>query len=91
MIYRVRHTTTYVYTKPVDLAAQLMHLRPLATPWQTVLREALHLTPDSGRLVDRIDHFGNRITWLFFDRAHREFEVVSEAVVEVSAPPCPDH
>jgi len=90
VIYRVRHATTYRYTKPVDLAAQLMHLRPLSSPWQTVLHERLHLSPDTGRLVDRIDHFGNRITWLFFDTAHTEFEVVSEAMVEVRAPPVPD-
>ena len=90
MIYQVRHATTYSYSKPVDLAAQLMHLRPLRTPWQTVIREKFHLTPDTGRLVDRIDHFGNRITWLFFDTAHTAFEVVSESVVEVQAQPYPD-
>lgn len=90
MIYRVRHTTTYVYTKPVDLAAQLMHLRPLMTPWQTILEEQLHLEPGDGRLVDRIDHFGNRITWLFFDKAHTKFEVVSESVVDVQAQPYPE-
>ena len=84
-MYRVRHATTYNYTKPVDLAAQLMHLRPLPTPWQTIHEEALHLTPDSGRLVDRVDHFGNRVTWLFFSKAHTVFEVVSESLVEVRA------
>lgn len=90
MIYRVRHATTYVYSKPVDLAAQLMHLRPLLTPWQTVIRETFHIKPDNGRLVDRSDHFGNRISWLFFDTAHTEFEVVSDAVVEVRAQPLPE-
>lgn len=89
MIFRVRHATTYRYTKPVDLAAQLMHLRPMRTPWQSVLEEALHLTPDTGRLVDRIDHFGNRVTWLFYETAHTLFEVVSEAVVDVRAQPYP--
>lgn len=90
MIFRVRHTTTYTYTKPVDLAAQLMHLRPMRTRWQSVLEEKLHLTPDTGRLVDRVDHFGNRITWLFYETAHTLFEVVSESVVDVRAPPYPN-
>ncbi len=90
MIYRVRHSTTYVYTKPVDLAAQLMHLRPLRTPWQTVIEERLHHEPGIGRLVDRVDHFGNRVTWLFFDQAHTTFEVVSESVVDVQAQPYPE-
>ena len=90
MIYRVRHSTLYNYTKPVDLAAQLMHLRPLRTPWQTVIEEHLHHEPGNGRLVDRVDHFGNRITWLFFDQAHTTFEVVSESVVDVQPQPYPE-
>ena len=90
MIYRVRHATTYNYTKPVDLAAQLMHLRPMPTPWQTVRDEMLHVTPNTGRRVDRIDHFGNQITWLFFDTAHTVFEVVAESVVDVQAQPYPE-
>lgn len=90
MIYRVRHATTYNYTKPVDLAAQLMHLRPLPTPWQTIRNESLHVTPDTGRRVDRVDHFGNRITWLFFNSAHTLFEVVAESVVDVQAQPYPE-
>lgn len=90
MIYRVRHATTYDYSKPVELAAQLMHLRLLTTPWQVVLEEGLSATPESGRLVERVDHFGNRVSWLFFDQAHRKFEVISEAVVDVRPPPVPD-
>ena len=90
MIYRVRHATTYNYTKPVDLAAQLMHLRPLPTAWQTIRDESLNVTPDTGRRVDRVDHFGNRVTWLFFDTAHIVFEVVAESVVDVQAQPYPE-
>lgn len=90
MIYRVRHSTLYNYTKPVDLAAQLMHLRPLRTPWQTVIEEHLHHEPGNGRLVDRVDHFGNRVSWLFFDQAHTTLEVVSESVVDVQPQPYPE-
>jgi len=90
MIYRVRHATHYAYNTPVDLAAHLMHLRPRASPWQTVFAEGLSVTPDPGRSSDRQDHFGNRVTWLFFNQPHTEFEVVSEAVVEVRAQPHPD-
>lgn len=90
MIYRVRHATHYAYSSPVDLAAHVMHLRPRLSPWQTVAEEALLITPQPGRSSDRRDHFGNRITWLFFDTPHNEFEVVSEAVVDVTARPLPD-
>ena len=89
MIYRVRHATHYAYSAPVDLAAHLMHLRPRCSAWQTVSEERLVISPDPRRLSDRCDHFGNRTTWLFLDRPHTEFEVVSEAVVEVRAQPQP--
>lgn len=89
MRYRVRHATHYSYSKPVDLAANLLHLRPAVSEWQRVESEALRVRPSPGRLIDRHDHFGNRVTWLFVNRPHTEFEVVSEAVVEVcpKAPP----
>lgn len=90
MIYRVRHATKYTYSAPVDLASNLLHLRPVRSDWQIVTEEALNVTPAPRRQVDRIDHFGNRVTWLFVDRPHTEFEVVSEAVVDVRARPHPD-
>lgn len=83
MRYRVRHVTHYKYTKPVDLAANLLHLRPASSDTQFVESETLEVKPVAGRLVDRYDHFGNRVTWLFVNRPHLEFEVVSEAVVAV--------
>lgn len=90
MKYRVRHATHYSYSKPVDLAANLLHLRPMRSEWQAVANERLIVTPTPGRVIDRHDHFGNRVTWLFLDRPHTEFEVVSEAIVEVCPPPAPD-
>lgn len=90
MIYRVRHSTQYKYADPVDLAAHLMHLRPLPAPGQTIVSEALTVSPTPARTSERRDHFGNRATWLFLDTPHRIFEVVSEAVVEVHATAPPD-
>jgi len=90
MIYNVRHTTHYTYSKPVDLAAHLLHLLPRCCEWQSVLSEKLTVTPDLARRVDRLDHFGNRVTWLFLDRAHGDFEVTSESVIDVRPLTHPD-
>ena len=90
MRYRVRHATSYAYSTPVDLASHMLHLRPLASPAQIVIEERLAITPSPGRRTDHRDHFGNLVTWLFFDRPHEAFEVVSEAVVEVCPAPFPD-
>ena len=92
MIYRVRHATRYEYSNPVDLAAHMLHLRLRAMPSQHVQSEKLTVTPPPSRRNDGLDHFGNQVTWLFFDHPHGEFEVTSEAVVEVRVlePPLPE-
>ncbi|HEY4252248.1 MAG TPA: transglutaminase family protein [Roseomonas sp.] len=89
MIYRLRHTTRYIYASPVDLAAHVLHLQPRALPGQRVLRAALHTRPEPARLATGFDHFGNPVGRLFFEAAHAEFEVTAEAVVDVgfAAPP----
>jgi transglutaminase-like putative cysteine protease len=89
VIYRVRHSTLYRYGAAVDLAAHLLHLRPRPLPWQTVRSERLLVEPAPARRSDGLDHFGNRVTWLFLDQPHAEFTVTSEAEVEVRFPDPP--
>jgi transglutaminase-like putative cysteine protease len=83
MRYRVRHITRYAYGSPVELAAHMVHLRPRAQPWQTVISESIVTDPVPAHRTDGLDHFGNCVTWLFLDLPHADFEVTSEAIVEV--------
>jgi transglutaminase-like putative cysteine protease len=89
MRYRVQHTTRYAYGSPVELAAHMVHLRPRPQSWQTVVQERIVTDPMPARRRDGFDHFGNHVTWLFMDLPHADFEVTSEAVVEVDCPPPP--
>jgi transglutaminase-like putative cysteine protease len=90
MIWRVRHTTAYRYAEPVDMASHMLHLSPRNLAHQRVLWDDLSCRPEPARTSHGTDHFGNRVTWLFLERAHARFEVTSEAVVEVAFPPPPD-
>jgi transglutaminase-like putative cysteine protease len=89
MRYRVSHVSSYAYGSPVDLAAHLLHLRPRPLPWQVVISDRIVTEPDGARRRDAEDHFGNIVTWLFFDRPHADFIVTAESVVEVSYPAPP--
>ena len=89
MRYRVRHTTSYAYGTPVELAAHMVHLRPRPRPWQTVLSERITTDPAPARRRDGLDHFGNYVTWLFMDLPHADFEVTSDSVVDVDCPAPP--
>ncbi len=86
MKYRVRHVTTYVYGKPVDLASHLLHLAPRSLPFQRVLDSSIAIEPQPSRLQEGCDHFGNRVAWVFLDQPHERFVVTMRAQVEVEFP-----
>lgn len=90
MKYRVEHRSTYSYAKPVDLASHMLHLSPRDLPHQTVLSAQIAAEPAPSRATSGEDHFGNRVTWMFLDLPHDQFEVAVEAVVEVAFPPAPE-
>jgi transglutaminase-like putative cysteine protease len=90
MKYRVRHTTSYTYRRPVDLAAHMLHLLPRALPQQVVSSADIVSTPAAARSTDGTDHFGNRVSWLFLDLPHAAFEVRMSASIDVGFGPPPE-
>jgi transglutaminase-like putative cysteine protease len=88
--YRVRHVTTYDYHSLIDLGAHMAHLWPRSFPGQIVHEAVVGTSPMADRRIDRLDHFGNRATWLFIDHPHRTLDVTLNAVVEADHPPPPD-
>jgi len=90
MIYQVRHETRYSYAREVSLAAHVLHLLPRSLRGQRVLSASVAADPAAARRRDGLDHFGNAVTWLFLERPHTRFEVLSEAVVKVGFPSPPE-
>lgn len=90
MKYRVRHTTKYTYQDPVDLACHMLRLLPRELAYQHVISASLTADPVEARMSEGIDHFGNRIAWMFHDLPHEQFEVTLDAEVEVAFPAPPE-
>lgn len=90
MKYRIRHTTTYDYGEPVDLATHMLHLMPRVLPYQSVAHAELETSPVAARCTQGLDHFGNDVRWMFIDLPHAEFEVRLSASVEVGFPTPPE-
>jgi transglutaminase-like putative cysteine protease len=90
MKYRVRHTTTYRYARPVDLASHLLHLRPRSLPHHRVLSARVTADPTPSRITEGLDAYDNAVSWLFLDAPHARFEVTLEALVDVAFPPPPE-
>lgn len=90
MKYRLRHTTSYSYSWAVDISHHMLHLALPALPRQRVRACAVTTTPNAGRMVDQLDHFGNRTAYLTVEESHTRFDVELRAEVEVDPVRAPE-
>ena len=90
MRFRVEHVTTFAYAHEVDLACHMAHLLPRDLDHQQVISSVLCAEPEAGRRAEAVDHFGNRVSWLFLDMPHPNFSVTLHAEVDVEFPAPPD-
>jgi transglutaminase-like putative cysteine protease len=90
VVYRVRHLTEYQYSEPVPTSHHELHLLPREVPGQTVLAEALLISPEPALRRDRVDWFGNRSTHLAIHDRHSRLAVTSDLEIEVAPGPEPD-
>ena len=87
MDYFVRHRTTYQYLHEVSFSQHMVHLEPRATPFQTVEKVKVDVSPRPAIRTRRDDAFGNATEWLTLVEPHDTFEIVAESRVVVTAPP----
>jgi transglutaminase-like putative cysteine protease len=90
MIYRVMHTTTYVYSEPVSLCHNLAHLTPRDGPRQVCQHTQLVIQPQPGVSTERSDFFGNPVTFFTIQEPHQELAVTAYHVIAVSPFILPD-
>ena len=83
MKFKVTHTTKYAYGEVVPLGHNLVHLRPRETERQTSLSNEISITPLPAARQDRIDFFGNHVTWFSIQEPHDSLQVVSRSEVDV--------
>lgn len=86
--YRCRHVTAYSYGDPVGVSHLVAHLAPRPHPRQTGRAVSLKLDPAPAVAVDRLDWFGNPVTYAAIQEPHLALTVTAEIEVEVR-PPAP--
>jgi transglutaminase-like putative cysteine protease len=84
MRLHVVHETHYVYTAPVALSQQLLHLTPRALPWQACREQRLEIAPVPGERSARADYFGNPVTQFLIAAPHSELLVRAASTLEVA-------
>jgi transglutaminase-like putative cysteine protease len=84
--YKLRHVTTYSYSKTVTFARCALRLIPRQGQDQTLVDSRLTITPAPGRLEERIGPFGERVIDAIIDTPHRELKIEALSDVAVHRP-----
>jgi transglutaminase-like putative cysteine protease len=85
--YRVTHRTTYRYAKPVSLGYTIARLTPRTFPGQVCHDTRTDIDPTPDDRSERIDTFGNEVTWFSIERPHDHLEVTATSEVTVEGEP----
>jgi transglutaminase-like putative cysteine protease len=83
MIYDIRHVTLYEYGSTVTFSHCALRLLPTDGPGQQVLSSALTVTPTPAQTIERLCFFGNRLTFLTIETAHRKLVVEVNTSIEI--------
>jgi transglutaminase-like putative cysteine protease len=89
VIYSVLHRTTYAYESEVTFARCVLRLTPRTSADQTLLANAVELTPAPSRSVASIGAFGEAMRQVVVTTPHRRLVIEARSRVEVNAPPIP--
>ena len=82
--YRVKHRTRYSYDAPVSLSYGQSCLLPRQFAGQTCRRAELTISPMPQDQLERLDFYGNRVSYFSLDQPHDELEILASSEVEVS-------
>jgi len=79
--FQLRHSTTYVFSSPVQLSPHTLYLRPRSDHKLTVQASFLTLSPPA-EVVWRSDLYGNSIAIAYFNGTTTQLDIVRELSVE---------
>jgi transglutaminase-like putative cysteine protease len=84
--FRVIHRTRYTYALPVELCHNEAHVKPRPTPLQRCLASRLTIDPAPVAVHERVDYFGNPVSYFAVQQPARSLTVVATSEVEVANP-----
>jgi len=87
MIYRIVHRSTYRYKYPVSLGNHVACLKPRTLPNFQSARSELRIHPPPATYTERIDFFGNSLSFFTVQEPHRELIVEGRSEVTTAEHP----
>jgi transglutaminase-like putative cysteine protease len=85
--YEVTHKTEYRYKSDVSDSYGQLHLLPRTLPGQRCHTAQVVIDPAPEEYRERLDYFGNRVSYVAIHRPHRALTVTATSVVEVDDRP----
>ncbi len=88
--YRIHHLTRYTNDEPVSVCHNLAHLLPRdapSPPRHTWRYADLDISPAPAVRAERLDYFGNRVTFFAIQEPHRELDVLTRSHVDLDPVP----
>lgn len=89
-LFDITHTTTYDYESDVTVAHHLLRLTPRRLPRQLRLSDSRETAPVPTSTSRFTDYFGNDVTFVTIEGAHRRWRVTSRSRVAVGPAFVPD-
>ncbi len=86
MKFRIRHTTTYTYTRPVFLEPHLIRLCPRSDPGQRLLSFDCQVTPKPAGISSGLDAENNPFQLAWFNDLTSQFRLEASSLVETLKP-----
>lgn len=90
MMYDIRQVTTYAYEVPVAAGEHILRMMPIDRAGQRVIEAHLSVAPKAARITTATDFFGNHISRVSVEEAHKNLVVTLRARVAVDKPTLPD-
>lgn len=82
-VYRITHRTEYFYEQPVSSSYGQLRMLPRELPAQRCRSAAVAIAPEPELARERVDFFGNRVTYFALHEAHQHLSITATSVVEV--------
>ena len=85
MLYNVSHRTTYRYSYPVSVGEHVACLKPRSFSRNKLVQNKLTIDPQPSTLTERIDYFGNILSFFTVEEPHKVLIVEAKSQVEIES------
>ena len=89
MLYKVSHRTIYRYSYPVSVGDHVACLKPRSFSQNELLQNTLKIQPEPATFTERVDFFGNVLSFFTVEEPHKELIVESTSQVKVDREAAP--